>query len=135
MYNGSPHYSSPPPVSPLASPPTTLRFGDNSTNKFQCVKLFLYLITSRIHQAAQKCPDARHARIEQRSVLFTYVSSENRSITPQMGGFQQPANTAPGLYTPHIPPDKRHIFPVNSPSFSPRQYNKALHYHLFYRHF
>lgn len=42
-----------------------------------------------ILQAAQKGLEARRARIEQRSVLKTYVSSEIRSATQNMSLFQQ----------------------------------------------
>ena len=42
-------------------------------------------------QAAQKGLEARRARIEQRSVLKTYVSSEVRSATQNMSLFQQSA--------------------------------------------
>ena len=42
-------------------------------------------------QAVQKGLAARHVRIEQRSVLLTYVSSESRSATSQMSLFQKPA--------------------------------------------
>jgi hypothetical protein len=40
-------------------------------------------------QTVQKCLDARRTRVEQRSILYMYVSSENRSATQQMNVFQQ----------------------------------------------
>jgi hypothetical protein len=46
------------------------------------------MLKTFIFQAAQKGLEARRARIEQRSVLKTYVSSEIRSATQNMSLFQ-----------------------------------------------
>ena len=51
------------------------------------------MLKTFVLRAAQKGLEARRARIEQRSVLKTYVSSEIRSATQNMSLFQQLAIT------------------------------------------
>jgi hypothetical protein len=46
------------------------------------------MLKTFVFQAAQKVLEARRARIEQQSVLQTYVSSEIRSATQNMSLFQ-----------------------------------------------
>lgn len=52
------------------------------------------MLKTFVFQDAQKVLEARRARIEQQSVLKTYVSSEIRSATQNMSLFQQSAITS-----------------------------------------